>query len=131
MKSNANGSYVQRQITYTIQSGTTTITDPIYFRENAPNPTTDSCGRTVTTSAPGGLSSVYPPYNGYQITDFLADSGSATQSSCSFSYPNQQWSEISPSQVIATIGLVNVSTSAVVVNGNNGSPALDGTDFTP
>ncbi len=49
--SNSYGSSTQRQIAYTIRSGTTTITDPIKMYEGVPVPTIDTCGDTIQTSA--------------------------------------------------------------------------------
>ena len=123
------GNELQRQIRYTIQSGTTPITDPIYLKEGVPNPTKDSCGVTVGTGAAGFNSSSVYPGNNNQFTDYLGDCPTA-QSSCSYSFPNQQWLDLSPSGTIATIGPVNATSTSVTVNGNSTNFAI-GTDFKP
>ncbi len=122
--------YKQRQIEYTIKSGTQTITDAIFVRENVPA-TVDSCSNVVLTGAAGNVTSNYVPGTAYQFTDFLGAPPLNYGTSCHFSFTNQQWQQKNADGTYTSIGTVGavyvVSNAEATVNGNNTS--LVGTTF--
>jgi hypothetical protein len=115
-----------RVILYTIRSGSTQISDAINMTEGVPNPTTDSCGNTVATGANGFNTANQSPGNNYQLNDLLQECHLATQTGCSFTFPNQQWNQTNVG-TIATIGQVTATDTTVTVDGN--STSLQNSDF--
>ena len=118
-----------RIITYTVQSDNTPITGSVNLIEGVPNPTKDSCGRSVTTGANGFNTAQVSPKNGYQFADLLQACGASAQQACSFSFPNQQWLLQNNGGTVATIGAVSATASTVSVRGN--TTTWKGTDFKP
>ena len=117
--SSAGGNSVQRQIIYAILANNVPITDAVYMNEDVPR-TTDSCGQSVVTGNAGFRTDKVTPYNGSQFTDFIGDPPDPNGGSCSYSFSNQSWSlELGNGNLVrvATIGTIQASTNAVLVNG--------------